>query len=156
MTMQPHFQIQRTDDGRLLLVLGDARHEGIVPIRNFPVTAPHHGISLVDSEGKERFWIDQLETVPAPARQIIEEELRTRDFTPIISHIKAVNTFTTPSTWQIDTDRGPTELTLKGEEDIRRLGNGSLLITDSNGIQFLIADTLSLDRRSRRFLERFL
>ena len=154
--MQPHFQIQRTETGRLLLVLGDARHEGIVPIRNFPVTAPHQGISLVDSEGKERLWIDHLDTVPAPARQIIEDELCMRDFTPIISHIKAVNTFTTPSTWQIDTDRGPTELTLKGEEDIRRLGNGSLLITDSNGIQFLIVDALSLDKRSRRFLERFL
>jgi hypothetical protein len=45
---------------------------------------------------------------------------------------------------------------LKGEEDIRRLNEGSLWIADSHGIQFIVRDRRTLDRRSRRLLERFL
>jgi len=45
---------------------------------------------------------------------------------------------------------------LKGEEDIRRLAGGALLVTDSHGIGYRIADAKALDRRSRRLLERFL
>ena len=45
---------------------------------------------------------------------------------------------------------------LKGEEDIRRIGHGTLLIADSQGLQFRVADLLALDRHSKRLLERFL
>ena len=63
----------------------------------------------------------------------------------------------TPSTWQVDTDRGPTELVLKVEEDIRRLpGQRRLLITSAHGVVFDIPDRNALDRVSRRYLERFL
>jgi hypothetical protein len=56
----------------------------------------------------------------------------------------------------VDTDRGETCLVLKGEEDIRRLGRTALLIADANGIQFLVRDIQSLDRASRKMLDRFL
>jgi len=45
---------------------------------------------------------------------------------------------------------------LRGEEYIRRLAGGGLLITDRFGIQFLIPDLKALDRPSRQFLDRFL
>ncbi len=75
---------------------------------------------------------------------------------PRIQRIDAVSTFATPSTWTVDTDRGATQLVLKAEEDIRRLGNGRLLIIDSRGIQFIVPDQFALDRASRRLLNRFL
>ena len=56
----------------------------------------------------------------------------------------------------LQTDRGPTQLTLKAEEDIRRLAGGRLLITDRHGLQFMVDDQAALDPRSRRILERFL
>ncbi len=68
----------------------------------------------------------------------------------------AVSSFACPSTWQVATDRGAAELTLKGEEDIRRLSPSRLLIADANGIQFLIRDLARLDRHSRKLLDRFL
>ena len=67
-----------------------------------------------------------------------------------------MSTFSTPSVWQVDTDRGLTSFVLKGEEDIRRLKDGALWISDSHGIQFVVRDRRALDRRSRRLLERFL
>ena len=45
---------------------------------------------------------------------------------------------------------------LKGEEDIRRLSQTRLLIADSHGIQFLVRDIGTLDRHSRKLLDRFL
>ena len=156
MTMQPNFELHRTARGKLVLTIDQVQHEGVVPSRNFPITAPNENLSLVDPEGKERLWIDRLDALPLEIRGLIEEELKGREFVPIIHQIEAVTTFSTPSTWRIDTNRGSSELILKSEEDIRRLGNGALLITDDQGIQFMITDVAKLDRRSRRFLERFL
>jgi hypothetical protein len=45
---------------------------------------------------------------------------------------------------------------LKGEEDIRRVAQSTLLIADSHGIQFLIRDLTALDNASRKLLDRFL
>ena len=45
---------------------------------------------------------------------------------------------------------------LKGEEDIRRLADGALLITGRDGLAFRVRDRFALDRHSRRLLERFL
>ena len=154
--MQPNFELRRTARGKLVLTIDQIQHEGIVPIRNFPITAPNENLSLVDPEGKERLWIERLDALPPELRNLIEEELSGREFVPVIRQIEAVSTFSTPSTWRINTDRGPSDLILKSEEDIRRLGNSALLVTDDQGIQFMIADVSQLDRRSRRFLERFL
>ena len=78
------------------------------------------------------------------------------EFIPEIRRILSVSTFATPSIWQVETDRGPTQLTLKAEEDIRRLSPTALLIADSNGIQFLVRDIGQLDKLSKRLLDRFL
>ena len=45
---------------------------------------------------------------------------------------------------------------LKAEEDIRRLEGGALLIASAHGVQFRIPDAKTLDRASRKLLERFL
>ena len=87
---------------------------------------------------------------------MIEEELNSREFMPEIRRIMSVSTYATPSTWEIETDRGATQLTLKGEEDIRRLAGGVLLIADHHGIQYLIRDSKALDKVSRKILDRFL
>lgn len=150
------FELQLTPLGRLALTLQGQRFDDVVPVRCFPLTAPDEGLSLVDTDGKERLWIERLDQVPASAQQLIEEALRLREFSPHIRQIQSVSTFTTPSTWQVDTDRGVTQLVLHSEEDIRRLAPNALLITDARGVQFRISDTTQLERRSKRLLERFL
>ena len=151
------FSLQRDAYGRL--VLNDEnglRHEAVVPVRAFPIAAPDEGISLVSSDGHEVGWTDHLDDLPAAEKALIEEELASREFMPVIEAIVSVSSFACPSTWQLRTDRGPAELLLKGEEEIRRLPDSRLLIADSHGIQFLIRDVAALDRHSRRLLDRFL
>ncbi len=151
------FTLARDSHGRLNLTLADGTvHEGIVPVRAFPISAPDGGLSLVSADGHELRWIDRLADLPASARDLINAELTVREFTPMISRIVEVSTFSTPSTWTVETDRGRTELVLKSEDDIRRLGNGRLLISTAQGMQFGVAQASDLDRHSRKLLERFL
>jgi hypothetical protein len=56
----------------------------------------------------------------------------------------------------VNTDRGDTEFVLKVDEDIRRVGEASLLIADNHGINFLVRDMFHIDKHSRKILDRFL
>ena len=157
-TMTFHtFSLQRDAHG--LLVCTDAqgqRHEGVVPVRAFPLSAPDEGVSLVGSDGHELLWIDRLSQVPEPMATLIREELASRDFVPVIRALLEVSTFATPSTWTVETDRGTTSFILKTEDDIRRLPGSALLINSSHGVVWSIPDRMGLDKHSRKLLERFL
>lgn len=152
------FQLHRNAHGRLVLTLADGtEHDGVLPVRAFPLAAPDEGLSLVGTSGHELWWIERLADLPAPLRSLLQEELAVREFVPAIERIRSVSGFSTPSTWEIDTDRGPTQLVLKAEEDIRRLhGRTALRIVDADGVQYAVHDTAALDKESRRLLERFL
>ena len=157
MTTTADFQLQRDAFGRLTLTDSTGEtHEGVTPVRAFPISSPDDGIALVDPYGHELAWIDRLEDLPEDLRTLLKAELAGREFMPVISRIVEVSSFATPSTWTIITDRGETKLILKGEEDIRRLAAPALLIADSNGIQYLIRDRQALDAHSRKILDRFL
>jgi hypothetical protein len=67
-----------------------------------------------------------------------------------------VSSFATPCTWTVTTDRGDTEFVLKVDEDIRRVGEASLLVADNHGINFLVRDMYRIDKHSRKILDRFL
>ena len=150
-------QLIRDPHGRLQLTTADGVvHEGVVPVRAFPIAAPAEGIALVGTDGHELAWIDRLADLPDATRSLIEEELASREFVPEIRRLRHVSTFAIPSTWDVETDRGNTRFVLKGEEDIRRLGASTLLIGDSHGVQYLIRDLQSLDKASRRLLDRFM
>ena len=152
-----HYSLSRNAFGRLVFTGANGEvHEGIVPVRAFPITAPGRGISLVDRDGHELAWIDALDNLPDETRTHVEADLASREFMPEIKHIKTVSSFATPSTWGVETDRGSTSFILKGEEYIRRLTPTGLLITDSQNINFLIRDRTALDHHSRRILDRFL
>ena len=151
------FELHRNAFGRLVLTAADGSVcEGVVPVRAFPIAAPDAGIALLGPDGHEAGWIERLELLPPPLRQLVEAELARREFMPEIQRIREVSSFATPSTWTVDTDRGATALVLWGEEDIRRLGKSGLLIEDSHGIHFLVRNIDRLDRTSRRLLDRFL
>jgi hypothetical protein len=151
------FELRRDAFGRLELTGEDGVvHVGVVPVRAFPIGAPLEGLSLLSAEGHELAWIEQLADLPPPQRALVDEALAEREFAPEIHRLHAVSTYSTPSTWTVETDRGPTQFVLKGEEDIRRVGRSMLLIADSQGLQFVVRDMAALDRHSKRLLERFL
>lgn len=154
--MKHSYQLQRDSLGRLVFIDANGNsYIGVHPVRAFPITAPSAGIGIMDQSGKEVFWYPDVAVIPKAEMQLIEEELAAREFMPVIERIIKVSTFATPSIWDIETDRGPTRIRLKGEEDIRRIAGNTLLIADSNGLQFLIKDSTALDKHSKKLLDRF-
>ena len=156
---QPHdFELFSDAQGRWVCrVAGGEPQVGVQVVRSFPLSAPLEAISIVGPDGHEVVFVARLDALDDTRRAAVTQALAEREFSPVIQRIRTVSTFATPSTWQVDTDRGATELVLKVEEDIRRLpGQRRLLITSAHGVVFDIPDRNQLDRVSRRYLERFL
>ncbi len=142
--------------GRLILTRpGEADCE-VTPVRAFPLEAPDAGIALVDAFGHEQVWIERLDALPQALRAQVAAVLEGRDFMPVIQAIDSVSSSATPCSWEVKTDRGPNTLRLRSEQDIRRLGDGRLLVADADGLYYLIPDSNALDRASRRLLDHFL
>ena len=152
-----HHRLSRDSYGRLIFTDENSElHIGVVPVQAFPIEAPSENISLMSTDGHELAFIPLLSDVDVDTRRIIVEDIAQREFMPLIDRLMFVSTFSTPSTWQVMTDRGITSFVLKGEEDIRRLKGNGLLITDSHGVTYRVNDMRLLDRMSRRLLDRFL
>lgn len=154
--MNKTHQLERDALGNLIFIDAKGeRHIGVYPVRAFPITAPSAGIGIMNQSGKEVCWFPEAAMIAEVELMLIEEELAAREFMPVIERITQVSTFATPSIWDIETDRGPTRIRLKGEEDIRRIAGNTLLIADSNGLQFIIKDSTQLDKVSKKLLDRF-
>jgi len=154
------YSLRKDAFGNLELVWSDHPViERVTPVRPFPFSDPQDGLSFVDSDGHEVLWLNSINDLSAADRVLVDEALAAREFMPVITRIDSVSSFNTPSTWQVQTAQGKTQLVLKGEEHIRRIngmGGNHLLISDNHGIQFLIKDVTQLDKHSRRLLDRFL
>ena len=152
-----NIQFDQGPSGRWFFVSAQGQHhDHVMAVRSFPVAAPDEGIALVDGDGKELLWIPNLNMLADAVRARVLKAINQREFMPQILKLYGVSGFLTPSTWDIETDRGRTSLMLKGEEDIRRLSASVLLVTDGHGVQFLIRDLAQMDRYSRKLLDRFL
>jgi len=151
-----HLKLSRDGFGRLLLADIRMTEEPVTPVRAFPLAAPTEGVSLVGPDGHERQWIPNLAELDAASRTLVQEDLDARELIPEIRRIVAVSTFSTPSTWQVETDRGNTDLLLRSEDDLRRLPANGLLVASGSGLHFLIRDRNALDKTSKKFLDRFL
>lgn len=127
----------------------------VEPVRCFPLTHPDEQISLVDDEGHEVLRIVSLNDLPANQRQLLEQELAAREFSPVIQRIHRAG-LSLPGSWDVETDRGLTRFEIASEDDLRRLPNRSVLIIDTNGIRYRIPREENLDASSRAILRRFL
>ena len=155
--MRVNFSLSRDSFGKLNLIdANGVLHQGVSPVRAFPIQAPEEGLSLVNTDGKEVAWLDRISDLSPELADIVREELAGREFMPEIARIIDVGSYACPSTWTVATDRGETSFVLRGEEDIRRIGSVSLLVSDSHGIHFLIRDQFALDKHSKKILDRFL
>jgi len=136
-TAKLHFDLW----GRLVLTEASGRqHVGVELVRAFPLSSPRRGLSVLDGDGRELAWIDDLDALPLGLRRTIEEQLSRREFVPVICRVLSISAAVEPSDWEIETDRGRTRFLLKSEEDVHPLSDDSALITDAHGIRYLIPD----------------
>jgi Domain of unknown function (DUF1854) len=157
--MQPTHAFTLLQDAHGRQVFTDAdggRHIGVEAIRAFPISAPRHGISLVNAAGRELLWIENLDDLPAEQRSALEEALTQRDFMPILHRVLRISSPTEPSEWEVETDRGRTRFVLNSGDDVHCLDGSRAMVKDVQGLRYLILDLRKLDSASRRLLERYL
>ena len=151
------WRFHHDDWGRLTATLPDGSvHTDIELVRSFPWTAPDEAIAIMGADGHEIANIPTLSGLPPESRSIIERDLSQREFVPRISRITKSSGPWPPCTWNVLTDRGETVVKIDSEDDVRRIGQRSALVADSDGVRFLIPDTTRLDATSLRHLRRLL
>jgi len=156
-SLMKNFTLTRNAFGQLCFKTETGQlYEQVLPVKAFPISLPNECIAIVDRDGHELIWLDNLSEVSAENQRMIKGELANREFMPVLMKITAVSSFATPSTWTVETSRGATQFVLKGEEDIRRISKDTYLISDNHGVQYLIENIQLLDKHSRRLLDRFL
>jgi Domain of unknown function (DUF1854) len=151
------FSLTQDSFGNLEITLPDGQvFQHVKVVRAFPITNPDHGFSIIDQDGKELVWFEALSELNSSEQEIVRHALEQVEFIPVIQRITNLNTYALPSIWEIETDRGNTQLKLKNEQDIRRVSSEALLITDANGIQYLIKNRKTIDKFSKKVLDRFM
>jgi hypothetical protein len=153
----PSFTLHRDCQDRLVLTMADGRaYTDVEPVRARPILNPDQWICLCDVTGEEIFCLPTLDGLAPAVRQLLEEELRRRQFSPIIRRIVSVSANTDPSQWDIETDRGEITFLLPSEDDIRQVPPHRVVLVDVHGIRYLIPDQRQLDAASRRILDRYI
>ena len=143
--------------GRLVLIDSQGmRHEGVEPVRAFPLSDPERWVAICDAMGAELAFIEDLKQLSPAVREVLDEALARRDFVPIVERIVRVAVDADPSEWEVITDRGITRFLLTSDDGLRRLGPFEAMLIDTHGTRYLIPDIRRLDAASRRLLERFL
>src|SRR5689334_2595100 len=88
----PGFRLHHDAWGQLVLTDAEGRqHAGVEPVRAFPLSSPRHGVSVCDAEGRELFWLDDLDDLPVVERKVLENELARREFVPVLRRILFVS-----------------------------------------------------------------
>lgn len=143
--------------GRLVLVdESGATHCGVEAVRAFPFTDPERWIHIVSAEGEELAGIEHLGDLPLAERELVEASLRQREFRPRIERIRKAPPDGERARWDVRTDHGATRISLKGDEDVRGLGEHRYVVTDAQGVRYFIDDSRRLDATSRALLEEYL
>lgn len=151
------FALSHDSFGRLVLVDGDGRRfVGVEPVRAFPIADPNRFISICDGHGRELISVDALHDLPPALAQMLAQELRAREFVPLIERIQRIAVEKEPAEWDVQTDRGPVTFLLGNADDVRRIDRDRATVTDLQGIRYMIASIRHLDAHSRRLLEHFI
>jgi len=153
----PMFSLHYDGWGRLVLTdASGLMHVGVETVRSFPLSDPNRGIAVCDSSGRELAWVEDPALLPDNVRLCLEDDLARREFVPLVLRIVSVSASTEPSEWDVETDRGRTRFRLKSEDDVRRLSGDRAMITDANGVRYLIPNLRGFNSAAARILERYL
>jgi hypothetical protein len=127
----------------------------VVARRCFPLTDAEHFISLVDPRGHELTCLESPAELSAQSRAALESALAASELLPRVERIEAMREEATQSKWRVLTDRGPRDFVVEQDDHIRRLVDGRHLITDADGMRYLLPRLEELDAASRKMFSPF-
>ena len=96
----------RVGDALRVTIEDDRTCLRVVPMRAFPVSMRDYYISLRDMEGNELGIIRSPDELEKDSRELLNEEIRKRYFTPMINRIISLKDKFGIVEWEVSTDRG--------------------------------------------------
>lgn len=123
----------------------------------FPLSSPDGYYSLQTADDKEVCIIRSLESCDDDTRELLEEELDRRYFSPQIQRIASLKVVPGMLSFAVETNRGPIEFYVRNWRDSSyEIEPGRWHIISVDGIRFEIADLFKLDQRSQRLVDRLI
>lgn len=111
-------------------------------------------VSLIDRKDREICLLDSLTGLPASSRALAEEELAAYYGVVAITRVLDLSYRYGPLYWRTETPRGEREFVVRWNADnVLRLDDGSLRLTDVDGNRFLLPPASRLDAESRKRVE---
>ncbi len=126
--------------------------------RCFPFSDPDHYISVREPEadGREIGLIEDIARLPDEIREMLEEQMALRYFTPVIHRIHSIKEENGFSYWDTETDRGACRFTVRmGGGNVYPIGKDRYLINDLDGNRFEIPDIGRMTARELKMLDLF-
>jgi len=141
----------------LRVILDDRCVPSAVFKRVFPLSIPTDYLSIQASNGEEIAILKDLEAVDPESREMIEQELDRRYFTPGIQRIDLVRAEAGMWHFQVATQRGAADFYVRNWRDsAQEIAPGRWQIHSVDGARFEIVNLEKLDERSRRLLDQLL
>jgi hypothetical protein len=131
--------------------LGEKRHVSVEPC--YPLSRPERFLVFRDSEGVELGLLEDVSGLSDEAREALAVELGKQRFLPAITAVKAIYQEFHIPIWEVETDRGPRQLSLRSAHDAHRLPNNRIYVRDAEGNGYLILDLTKLDAPSQSLIE---
>lgn len=151
---------ERTEGGFVSMEIDGESYPRVQVYRSFPFTDPDAYISIrePDEKAKEIGVIKNLrKDVSKETRQMLEEQLRLRYFTPKIEKIINIKDEYGFAYFDVLTDHGACRFTIHmGGGSVVNLSDTRLMITDLDGNRFEIVDVTKLSAPELKKLDLFL
>ncbi len=150
-----------TPGGFLGLKYGDKEYLRVTLRRALPVGKPMEYISVADQDNKEIGMISSVHELSETQRDIVNAELNTRYYCPIICEVKSVKDKLGYVYFELtlsrDGQRYEKTCTVKDiSKNIRTLSDDRLILFDVDGNRYIVPALHGLDKKSQRRLEPYL
>ena len=121
----------------------------------FPLSDPHHFVSLLDEDDEEAGVLKSLDGLDEQSKSIILEQLDRRYFSPVISKIDSLKLDAGMWLFDVQTQRGPSTFYVRGWRDSAyEVSRNRWQINSVDGQRFDILDYDALEERSKNLLDR--
>lgn len=125
--------------------------------RMFPFEEPWAHISVLTPDSEEVGMIGQIDDFAGDEASLLREELERKYLMPKITAIHTLKERFGFSSWKVDSSIGPLEFTLRDTyRSLHNVGDGRMVITDSDGNRYEIPDVKELDKKSYKKIELYL
>ncbi len=123
-------------------------------VRCFPLSEPDQFLSLRDGAGNEVGILRSLNGMDPESREVAENELDRRYFTPAIERITALKQEASMWRWDVETQHGPITFYLRGVRDsIHEVAPRRWQVMSIDGQRYEIRDYARLDDQSRNLFD---